>query len=112
LLGRPCGGPGSFEGSLFLVVGSFRQNSYFLDNLRKRRVIVIDICCMCKKDVETIFFFIVMWLLLYGVFLAASGCLGLCLDGLSTCLRVGGPLEGQGVLRCGKWCPLAFFGLF
>jgi hypothetical protein len=55
----------------------------------------------------------VTWLLLYGVFtLAASRCLGICLDGLSTCLRVDGPLEGQGVLRCEKWCPIAFFGLF
>jgi hypothetical protein len=61
----------------------------------------------------TIFFFIVMWLLLCGVFsFAASGCFGLCLDGLLTCLHIGGRLEGLGVMRCEKWCPLAFFGLF
>jgi len=52
-------------------------------------------------------------LLLYGVFsLTALGCPGLCLDGLSTCLCVGGPLKDEGVLRCEKCCPLAFFGLF
>jgi hypothetical protein len=40
---------------------------------------------------------------------AASGCLGLCLDGLSTCLLVGGSLEGLRVLRCEKWCPHTIF---
>jgi hypothetical protein len=78
-----------------------------LDNLRKQRVIVIDKCCMCKRDVESVDYF-----LLHCDVASALGCLGLCLDGLSTCLRVGGPLEGLGVLRGGKWCPLAFFGLF
>jgi hypothetical protein len=42
-------------------------------------------------------------LLLCGVlFPVVSGCLGLCPDRLSTCLLVGGPLEGRGVLWCGK----------
>jgi hypothetical protein len=30
-------------------------------------------------------------------------CLGLCLDGLLTCLHVGGHLADQGVLLFGKW---------
>jgi hypothetical protein len=54
-----------------------------------------------------------MWLLLYGVLSSVvSGCLGLCPDGLSTYLVVGGLLEGQGVLRLGKWHLFAFFGAY
>ena len=42
----------------------------------------------------------------------SMGCLGLCLDGLSTCWLLGGPLEGRGVPRFGRWCPLAPFGVY
>jgi hypothetical protein len=31
---------------------------------------------------------------------------------LLTYLPVGGSLEGQGVLRFGRWCQFAFFGVF
>jgi len=41
---------GSFEAGLFRVVGGCRQNP--LDNLRKHHMIVIDRCCMCKRDGE------------------------------------------------------------
>jgi hypothetical protein len=52
-------------------------------------------------------------LLLCGVlFPIVSGCLGLCPDRLSTCLLVGGPLEGRGVLWCGKLRLLASFGAY
>jgi hypothetical protein len=54
-----------------------------------------------------------MWLLLCGALSSvASGCLSLCPNGLSTCLRVGGPLEDQGVLRFGIWHLYASFGAY
>jgi hypothetical protein len=51
----------------------------------------------------------VLWSFLYSV---VSRCLGLCLDGLSTCLLVGGPLKGQGALQFGKWHLFASFGAY
>jgi len=39
-------------------------------------------------------------------------CLGLCLEELLTWLLVGGNLEGQGVLRFGRWRRFAFFSVF
>jgi len=44
-------------------------------------------------------------------FQVASECLGLCPDGLSTYLRVGGPVEGQGALWFGKWRLFAYLVL-
>ena len=41
-----------------------------------------------------------------------EGCLGLCPNRFSICLLVGSPLEGQGVLQCGKWRLFAFFGAY
>jgi hypothetical protein len=59
------------------------------------------------------FFFTVMWLPLCGfTFLLGLVCLGLCLKELSIYLLVGGSLEGQGVLRFGRWCLSAFSGVF
>jgi len=43
---------------------------------------------------------------------AVSGCLGLCLDGLLTCLHVGGHLVDQGVLLFEKWCLFVSFGAY
>jgi hypothetical protein len=61
----------------------------------------------------TIFFFIVMWLMLFGVFcLVILGCLGLCLDVLLICLTACGPLASQRLLRCGKWCLHAYFDVY
>jgi len=54
----------------------------------------------------------VMWLSLYGItFLLVLVYLGLCLEELSTCLLVGGSLDGQGVLGFGRWCQSAFLCL-
>jgi hypothetical protein len=54
-----------------------------------------------------------MWLPLFGVFFSiALGCPELCLDVSLICMIVGGPLVGQGVLGCGKWCLHASFGVY
>jgi hypothetical protein len=54
-----------------------------------------------------------MWLLLCGtLFLVALGCLGLCHNGLSICLLVGGLQTGRGVPQREKWHPLASFGAY
>jgi hypothetical protein len=55
-----------------------------LDNLRKKRVIVIDRCCMCKMNGESVdtFFSIARLNVLYGTpSLVVLVCLGLCLFG-------------------------------
>jgi hypothetical protein len=72
---------------------------------------------MWKKTGESvgwiIFFFTATWLMLCGVlFSVVSGCLGLCPNGLSISLLVGGPLEGQWVLRCGKLRLFVSFGAY
>jgi hypothetical protein len=54
-----------------------------------------------------------MWLLLCGILsLVVSVCLGLCLDGLLTCLHVGGHLADEGVLFFGKWNLFVSSGAF
>jgi len=54
-----------------------------------------------------------MWLPLYGILSSLDLVrLGLCLKELSTCLPVGGILEGRRVLRFGRWCQYSFFGVF
>jgi hypothetical protein len=54
-----------------------------------------------------------MWLPLCRIlFFLGLVCHGLCLVELSTFLPVGGRLEGQGVLRFGRWYPFVFFGVF
>jgi hypothetical protein len=86
-----------------------------LDNLKKRHVIMINKCYMCKKTgiPWIIFFFTAMWLLLCGVlFSVVLGCLGLCPDRLSTCLLVSGHLKGQRALWFGKRCLFASFGAY
>jgi hypothetical protein len=68
-----------------------------LDNLRKRHVIVINICYMCKKTVESmnhLFFhydvIFVLWSTLFNRFGISWVMLRRVID-----LLVGGPLEGQ-----------------
>jgi hypothetical protein len=54
-----------------------------------------------------------MWLTLCRVLsLLVLVCLELCLGESLTCLLVGGHLEGRGVMRFGRWCRHAFFGVF
>jgi hypothetical protein len=54
-----------------------------------------------------------MWLTLCGlIFLIVLVSLGLCREDFLTCLLVGGNLEGRGVLRFGRWCLFASFGVF
>jgi hypothetical protein len=60
---------------------------------------------MCKKTgefVDHLLPYCDMASALWSSLLVVSGCPRLCLDGLSTCSLVGGPLEGRGVLQCGK----------
>jgi hypothetical protein len=53
------------------------------DNLRKWRVIVVNWCCMCKRNgsLWTIFCFIVKLPVSFGMFSSIDlGCLRLCID--------------------------------
>jgi hypothetical protein len=72
-----------------------------MDNLRKH-VIVVDRCCMCKRNgVLGPSSFPLRFLGLYGMFsLVDLSYLGLCLDELLTNTRVGGLLVVLRVLLC------------
>jgi hypothetical protein len=57
-------------------------NILTMDNLRKRHVIVIDRCCMCKRNEESVDHILLHCAIacaLWKFFLVALGCLGLCL---------------------------------
>jgi hypothetical protein len=81
----------------FCLVGGSKKDPT-MDNLRKQYVIVVNRCCMCKRDEES-----VGHLLLYYE-------VACDLNELLTCLLVGGLLVALGV--CGRWCPLVFCGVF
>jgi hypothetical protein len=62
-----------------------------MNNLRKRKIIIVDRCYLCKRD-----FFTLMWLPLCGImFFLGLVCLRLCLEELSIYLHVGGRWKGQ-----------------
>jgi hypothetical protein len=112
-LGRVYGRLKLLHGRFFFAWSAAIGKILTMDNLRKRHVILMDRCCMCKQNGKRwIFFFTTMWLMLCGVLsLLVLVCLGLCLEVCLTCI-VGGRLEGRGVLRYGRWCRHAFFGVF
>jgi hypothetical protein len=58
----------SFEGSFFARSTALGK-ILTLDNLRKRHIIMVDRCCLCKRNGELVvtFFFTAMWLPLCGV---------------------------------------------
>ena len=74
----------------------------------------IDVVCVKEcRSLWTILFSSVRLSVPYGIFsLVALGCLGLCLDELSTCLLVGGLLVVLGVVLCIRWCPIVFCCVF
>ena len=51
------------------------------DNLRKRNIVVVEWCYMCKKNGKSVdLYFTVRWLVLSGILsLVILGCIGLCL---------------------------------
>jgi hypothetical protein len=86
-----------------------------VDNFRKRHIIIVDRCCLCKRDGESVDHLLLHCDVAFALripFLIGLICLRLCLEELLTYLPVGGSLEGQGVLRFGRWCQFAFFGVF
>jgi len=87
-----------------------------MDNLREGHVIVVDRCCMCKRNkesVEHLLLYCEVACTLWNVFFPGPlGCLGLCLDKLLTCLLVGGLLVALRVLLCRRRCFLVFCCVF
>ena len=81
-----------------------------LENLRKRQVVVINRCYMCKKDGESVNHLLhcevahALWCNIFSrlVFL------GSCLVVFWICVLAGVPLVGLGVLWLGKWCYFYF----
>jgi hypothetical protein len=86
------------------------------DNLRKRKIIIVDRCYLCKRDGKTVDHLLLLHCdvasTLWNHVFSRFGCLGLCLRELLIYLLVGGRRVGQGVLQFGRWCLFAFFGVF
>jgi hypothetical protein len=53
-IGRVCSRLKLLQGQPFLRGRQLLKRSLLLDNLRKRHIIVIDRCCMCKKTEESV----------------------------------------------------------
>jgi hypothetical protein len=53
-LGRVCGRCRLLQEWLFFVWSAALGKILTLDNLRKRNIIVINRCCMCKRSEETV----------------------------------------------------------
>jgi hypothetical protein len=82
-----------------------------MNNLRKQHVIMVDTCCMCKKNEESVFYFLLHCVVVCSyemLFSAASVYLGLCLDKLLICLIVGGLFVALGVPLGRKIVPSYF----
>jgi len=84
-----------------------------MDNLSKRRVNVIDRCCMCKKNGESVDHLLLhcevaraLWDVIFNRF-SLSWVMLLRVVGLLACWWTGGPLE---VLLYGRWFLLVFYG--
>jgi len=87
-----------------------------MDNIRNRHVIVIDRCCICKRNVE----FVDNLLLhcevsctLWNAIFSRFGLFWVCLAVLSPCLLVGGLVEKLRVPLFGRWylpVPCGVFG--
>jgi hypothetical protein len=78
-----------------------------LYNLRKRHIIIVDKCCLCKRDgesVDHIFLHCDVASALWNNFFFRFG--------ISWVMPVGGRLEDQGALQHGRWCLSAFCGVF
>jgi len=84
-----------------------------MDNIKKRHIIVVDRCCLCKQNGESMdhFFSIVRFHVPYGMLSSiALGCPGLCLLGWLICLLAGGRAVALGILLCEKWCLITLCG--
>jgi hypothetical protein len=88
------------------------------DNLKKWKIIIMDRCYLCKRDGEFVDHLLlhcdvasILWNLVFSRF-GMSWVMPSREIELSTYLLAGGRLEGQGVLRFGRWCPYVFFGVF
>jgi hypothetical protein len=84
-----------------------------MDNLRKKHVIVIDRCCLCKRNRESVDHLLLHCKVhvLYGMISSVTlGCHGLCLIKQLICLLASGRVVVLRVLLCGRWCILALCG--
>jgi hypothetical protein len=100
---------------VFFVWSAVLRKILTLDNLRKKHVIVINRCYMCKKDGESVDHLLLHCKVAHELRCNIFSRLGLswsCLVVFWTCVLVGVPLAGLGVPWLGKWCLFVFFGLF
>jgi len=52
-IGRECSGLGLLRGRLFFAWSTALGKILTLDNLKKRHVIMVDRCCLCKRNGES-----------------------------------------------------------
>jgi hypothetical protein len=80
-------------------------------------VILTNICCMCKRSEEMVDHLLLLlhFEVAYALWSAFFGWFGLSWvmsRRVSDLSPVGGPQGGGGVLRSGRWCLVAFFGVY
>jgi hypothetical protein len=91
--------------SLSLSLGWPLSKILTMENLRKRHVIVVNRCCMCKRDGESVNHLLIHYEVvcaLWNDFSVALGCLGLCLVSWLICLFPGGLVVALRVLSYGR----------
>jgi hypothetical protein len=85
-----------------------------MDNLRKRHVIVVDWCCMCKRDGESVDHLLLhcevacaLWSAFFSRF-GLSWVMPRRVADLYACWWTGGSSQSA---VCGRWCLLVFYGV-
>jgi hypothetical protein len=89
----------------FFPLGWPLSKIFTMDNLRKWHVIVVDRCCICKKDGESVDHLLIYYEVacaLWNDFSVALGCPGLCLVSWLICLLPGGLVVALQVLSYGR----------
>jgi hypothetical protein len=86
-----------------------------LDNLRKRHVIVMNRCCMCKRSKDMVDHLLLHCEVASALWSAIFGCFGMSWvmpRWVSELFVSWWSLGGGGVPWFGRWCLLAFFGVY
>jgi hypothetical protein len=112
--GRVFGGIGFLWALLFFAWSVALGKILTMDNLRKQHVIVVDWCCICKMDGDSMDLLLhceVAYALLNAIFSRVR--LTWVMPSWVVDLLVGrGYLVALKVQLCGRWCLLAFCSVF